>query len=104
MRTLSPQEFRQWIAEPGVLLLDVRFAEELDAARLPDAVNIPLPELPHRFGELDRAVPVAIYCHHGVRSEQAGRFLERQGFGNVCHLRGGIDAWSVEIDPDLPRY
>lgn len=104
MQTLSPQEFQARIGEPGVQLLDVRTPEEIRIARLDGHVAIALQELPQRVGELDPGRPVAIYCHHGVRSLQAGRFLERQGFADVCHLEGGIDAWSVEIDPRIARY
>lgn len=104
MRTLSPEEFQLLIRQPGVTLLDVRYAEELEAASLPGALNIPLPELPQRLTELDRAQPLAILCHHGVRSEHAARFLEREGFASVCHLAGGIDAWSRQLDPAVPRY
>lgn len=104
MRTLSPAEFHDLIQAPGVQLLDVRYAEELALASLPGAINVPLPELPARLNELDRQQPVAILCHHGVRSEHAARFLEREGFSDVAHLAGGIDAWSRLIDADVPRY
>ena len=65
--------------------------------------NIPLGQLEQRVGELDPTMPVIAYCHHGVRSEQARRILEANGF-DVRHLAGGIDAWSREIDPELRRY
>lgn len=104
MQTLSPQEFQTRIAEPGVQLLDVRTDGEIAIASLPGHIAIVLNELPERYRELDPGRPVAIYCHHGVRSLQAGRFLERAGFTDVCHLEGGIEAWSAQIDPRVARY
>lgn len=104
MQTLRAQDFRARISEPDVQILDVRLPDEVAIAQLPGCINVPLNELPQRLDELDPARPVAIYCHHGVRSLQAGRLLERQGFAKVCHLEGGIEAWSNEIDPSVARY
>lgn len=104
METLRPQQFQQRLDQQGVVLLDVRLPEEVAIASLPGAVNIPLHELPARQAELGQPAALAIYCHHGVRSQQAGRFLERQGYPNISHLEGGIDAWSCEIDPSVARY
>lgn len=104
MRNLDPAQFQSLLAEGQAVLLDVRTPEELALAALPGALNIPLHDLAARLGELDPARPVAVLCHHGVRSEMAGRVLERNGFADVAHLVGGIDAWSRVIDPGLPRY
>ena len=104
MRNLSPAELKSLLDQNQVRLLDVRQAEELEIARIEGATHIPLNELPGRLGELDPAQPVAALCHHGVRSEMAGRLLERNGFTQVTHLSGGIDAWSQAIDPSIPRY
>jgi len=103
MRTLNPSDFQAHVAA-GALLLDVRMPEELEIAALPGAINIPLNDLPDRIGELNPGAAIAVLCHHGVRSERAARFLERSGFGDVSHLAGGIDAWSLEIDESVPRY
>lgn len=103
MQTLTPQQFSEKIAH-GAIILDVRQPEELALAHLPDALNIPLNELPHRIHELTPQTPIAILCHHGVRSEMAAHFLERQGFSEVSHLAGGIDAWSLMMDTQVPRY
>jgi adenylyltransferase/sulfurtransferase len=89
-----------------VLLLDVRQPWEHETAALPDSLLIPLNELPARLGEVrppDGAL-VVVYCHHGVRSLSGAAFLQRAGLTNVASLAGGIDAWSVEIDPTVPRY
>jgi rhodanese-related sulfurtransferase len=104
MQNLAPDAFRALIARPGTVLLDVRTPEEIEIAALPGAVCIPLAELASRLAELDRSASIAVLCHHGVRSEMAGRVLERNGFTEVAHLIGGIDAWSQAIDPRVPRY
>ena len=93
-------------AEP--LLLDVREAWELQTARLdlPGArtLHIPMDTLPARLHELDRTQPILGLCHHGARSQQCVAFLQRQGFKAVYNVAGGIDAWSCEVDPSVPRY
>lgn len=88
------------------LLLDVREAEELAIAALPGAVHIPLGDLPGRIGELAdwREREVLALCHHGVRSAMACRFLREAGFAAVRNVSGGIDAWSLRVDPGCPRY
>lgn len=104
MQNLAPDAFKALIASPGTVVLDVRTPEEIEIAALPGAINIPLGELGQRVDELNRSAPIAVLCHHGVRSEMAGRILERNGFAAVAHLIGGIDAWSQVIDPTIPRY
>lgn len=103
MQTLTPQEFKERIAQ-GVATVDVRTPEEVQIAALAGAINIPMNELPNRLGELNAQAPVLVLCHHGMRSEMASRFLERNGFTDVAHLEGGIDAWSVVVDSSVPRY
>lgn len=104
MKTMTVAELKTRLDQDPLPLLDVRTAEELAVAALPGALHIPMQELPTRFGELDPQTPIAVLCHHGVRSEMAGRFLERNGFAEVYSVAGGIDAWSAEIDPGIPRY
>jgi len=67
-------------------------------------VLIPLRELPRRFGELDPARTVVTYCHTGQRSLVARHFLLAQGFADVRSLRGGVEGWALEIDPEMTRY
>lgn len=86
-----------------VQILDVRETWEYELARIPGAVLIPLGELADRAGELDPTRPVAAYCHHGMRSLHALRFLKGAGFSDLAHLSGGIDAYS-RMDPSVPRY
>lgn len=109
MQNLEPAELKRLLDQGQVRLLDVRQPEELAVARIAGALHIPLGELPARVGELGApsatgALPLVAFCHHGVRSEMAGRILERNGFTGVAHLSGGIDAWSVMVDPSVPRY
>ncbi|CAN5294440.1 rhodanese-like domain-containing protein [soil metagenome] len=89
-----------------VYLIDVRQEWEHALASLPNSVLIPLHQLPHRVQELQPPAGslVVTYCHHGVRSLTAAEFLERQGLGDVYSLAGGIDAWSLGIDRQVPRY
>ena len=85
-------------------LLDVREAWELELAGIPGAVHIPMSEVVGRHGELHRDQPVAVLCHSGVRSAQVANYLLAQGFGTVANIVGGIDAWSTDLDPSVPRY
>ena len=84
-------------------LLDVREPFEHEIANL-GGLLIPLGDLPARLGELDKEGEIIVYCHTGRRSWRATEFLQRQGFRSVKNLAGGIDAWSTQIDPKLPRY
>jgi adenylyltransferase/sulfurtransferase len=87
-------------------LLDVRQPWEHDIAALPGSVLVPLGELPQRAEELDPppGALIVAYCHHGVRSLNAAALLERMGYERVVSLAGGIDAWSLVVDPSVPRY
>ena len=70
---------------------------------LPGARLVPFPELPARLDELEREREVVVYCHHGIRSAIAVEWLRQLGVPAV-NLRGGIDAWALQVDPTLPRY
>ena len=65
---------------------------------------IPLNRLPERLAELDSSREIVLHCHHGQRSMRALEMLRRSGFRKLKNLRGGIDAWSTEVDPTVPRY
>lgn len=104
MHRISPAQLKSLLDEGKILLLDVRQPEELEIACIQGALNIPLNELASRIGELEKTRPTVAFCHHGVRSEMAVRLLQRNGFADFAHLNGGIDAWSQEIDPSIPRY
>lgn len=104
MQIISATDVKPLLDSQAVYLLDVRLPEELEAAALAGALHIPLHELSARHGELPRDKPIAVLCHHGVRSETAARFLDRAGFVDAMSIAGGIDAWSLAVDPALPRY
>ena len=89
-----------------VCLLDVRQPWEHETAALPDSQLIPLGELSRRADEIQPPVDaqVVVYCHHGIRSLSGAAILEQRGFANVVSLAGGIDAWSLVVDPKVPRY
>jgi rhodanese-related sulfurtransferase len=88
------------------LLIDVRTPEEWDAAHIPGAVLIPLPELEARIDEIDadKDAPIAVLCHHGARSLRGALILRALGFTNARSIVGGIDLWSIDVDPAIPRY
>ena len=90
--------------KPNLLLLDVREPREAEIARIEGARLIPLRELPGRMGELPGHAEIVTHCHHGQRSLKAREILVGAGFQNVRSLAGGIDAWSRDVDSDVPRY
>jgi rhodanese-related sulfurtransferase len=87
------------------LLLDVRRPDEHAICALPGALLVPLGELQERLDELDehKHKVIVVYCHHGVRSLSGAAFLAQHGFA-ATSMRGGIEAWSREIDPTVPTY
>ncbi len=87
-----------------LVLLDVREPQEHAIGHLPHARLIPLGMLPARVSELDTADEIVAYCHFGQRSLQAIRVLDHFGFKKLYNLRGGIDAWSTDVDSTVPRY
>ena len=86
------------------VLIDVREPHEYEIARIEGAVLIPQNSLPARLAELDSSREIVLHCHHGQRSMRALEFLRRSGFRKLKNLRGGIDAWSREVDGAVPRY
>jgi rhodanese-related sulfurtransferase len=104
---ITPRELAKQIENgQAIRLLDVRQPWENELARLPDSLLIPLNELPTRVSEVpsDSATLLVVYCHHGIRSMSAAEYLHRLGHANIRSLAGGIDAWSCEVDPTVPRY
>ena len=109
VRSLSVDQLRAFAAtEPQALLLDVREPWEVQLARieLPGMamLHIPMNDIPERLDELDVSQPVVCICHHGVRSAQVVAFLQQSGLPRVYNLAGGLEAWSTQIDPTMPRY
>jgi molybdopterin/thiamine biosynthesis adenylyltransferase/rhodanese-related sulfurtransferase len=85
-------------------LIDVREVFEYEIARIDGAKLIPLGQIAERADELPRERPIVVHCHSGQRSAQAVRLLQQRGFDKVYNLEGGIDAWSDQIDSNVPKY
>lgn len=90
----------------GLRVIDVRDPEEFQICRLAGAELMPLVTLPNdavtKLGDVD--APLLVYCHHGLRSLRAVEMLRHLGFNGAQSVTGGIEQWSVEIDPAVPRY
>ena len=86
-------------------LIDVREPWEFATAKIDGSVLIPMGDVPARaHQELDPDERLVVLCHQGVRSMNVTVWLRNQGFENAQSLRGGIDTWSAEVDPKVPRY
>ncbi len=103
---VTVQELKRALDNPdlGIHVLDVREPAEYQIARIKNVPLLPLSELPQRFTELDPSRTYYIHCKVGVRSLHALEFLRSQGFKNLKSVKGGIAAWSSEIDPTVPKY
>jgi rhodanese-related sulfurtransferase len=106
-KQMRPETLAKKLAtgEP-VYLLDVREPWEHAHCRLPESVLIPLGELPEHIADVEPApgATVVVYCHHGIRSLSGAAILEANGIPEAYSLAGGIEAWSVHVDPSVPRY
>ena len=101
---ITVQELKQKMDEgEGINVLDVREPHEYEVANIGVRL-IPLGELPQRLAELDQDENFAIHCKSGARSAKAVKLLQDAGFENVYNVKGGITAWSEEIDPSVPKY
>lgn len=98
-------EIRQQNSAPH-RLIDCREPEEWDICRIEGAELFPLGDIPVGFADrlphLDE--PIVVYCHHGMRSGKATQFLRQKGYQRVWSLQHGIDGWSLDQDPAVPRY
>jgi sulfur-carrier protein adenylyltransferase/sulfurtransferase len=102
---ISPHELkRRMDAGERFELIDVREPFEYEIAQIDGAKLIPLGEIAERLDELKREQPIIVHCHSGMRSAQAVRLLQERGFAKVYNLEGGIDAWSDQVDPNVPKY
>jgi len=90
---LDPREFASAIEKPNVQVVDVRRPAEWTSGHLSSAVHMPLNRLIGTMRELDRKRPIAVHCKSGYRSSIAVSLLQREGFSDVVHMRGGWDAW-----------
>jgi len=102
---IFPAEAAQVLRENGARLIDVREPWEFAVTRIEGSLHMPMGEVPNRaLTELKTGERLIILCHHGVRSMRVTEWLRKQGFDQAQSLAGGIEAWSLEIDPEVPRY
>ena len=104
---IAPAELHAWRADATRLapvVIDVREPWEYAHCRIDGSLSVPLGELPARLSELPAERELVLVCHHGNRSQHAAQWLAQNGYGNLHNLRGGIEAWAVEIDPAVRRY
>ena len=103
---ISVDQLKQLLAsDDPPILLDVREQWEFDTAHIPNAILMPMGDVPGRaHQELDEDAPILVLCHHCARSLSVAAWLRQQGFDKAQSVSGGIDAWSRLIDPTIPRY
>lgn len=106
IKTITVKELAKWLDdnEAQPLLLDVREDNEVALCNIKGYRHIPMNLIPLRHNELPDDQPIVIYCHHGRRSLSVAQFLVEAGFTDLYNLTGGIDAWSLEVDPTVTRY
>jgi rhodanese-related sulfurtransferase len=105
---VTPQQVKQRLAGGEKLhLLDVREPSEHQTANIKDTLLIPMRSVPANLQQIEAMsddAPIVVFCHHGMRSLQVVNWLREQGVENCQSMSGGIDQWSCEIDPSVPRY
>jgi rhodanese-related sulfurtransferase len=102
---IAPAALKALLDSPSPpLVLDVREKWELEAARLPGTVDIPMMEIPQRLAELPRDRDIVVMCHGGVRSLKVANYMVQNGFTQVANLTGGIHAWARDVDPSIGTY
>jgi rhodanese-related sulfurtransferase len=103
---VSPAEVQARIdAGDALRLIDVREVPEHQICRIEGATLIPMRSIPQHLQDLDDdGPPLIVFCHHGVRSLSVVDWLRRQGVENCQSMAGGIDLWSLTVDPMVPRY
>ena len=106
MTEITATELKQRLDRgDDVQIIDVREQNEYDVARIPNSKLIPLGQVVSRMAEIDPARDTVVHCKLGGRSAKAIEALRRAGFtGKLTNLKGGITAWSNEVDPSVPKY
>ena len=106
MPEISATELKQRLDRgDDIQIVDVREDNEVAIARIPNSVHIPLGQVLNRMSEIDPTRETVVHCKMGGRSARAIDALKRSGFsGNLTNLKGGIIAWSNEVDPSVPKY
>lgn len=105
VQQLSAQELAERLkSDNKPTVLDVREQWEYDIAHIPSSRLVPLSELQMTVATLDKNDDFVVMCHSGMRSEMAAQWMQAQGFSRVANLAGGIESWSLTVDPSTPRY
>jgi rhodanese-related sulfurtransferase len=106
MQELLPEALSLWLCSdrPKPILLDVREPWEFEICHVEGAQLMPMSMLSTQISALDEEAEIVVICHHGMRSQHVGMFLERHGFAHIYNLQGGMDRWAAEVDPTMPVY
>lgn len=106
MQEISATELKQKLDNgEDIQIVDVREPVEVAIASIPNSIHIPLAQVVSRMAEIDPSRETVVHCKGGVRSANAIAALKRSGYtGNLTNLRGGITAWSHDVDPSVPTY
>jgi hypothetical protein len=109
---IQPAQLADWISSKSAhghaVVLDVREPYEVQTASVKadgfELMALPMGEIVEKLSELDKERPIACLCHHGSRSMQVAGYLASQGFAHLANITGGINAWSMQVDPTVPTY
>jgi adenylyltransferase/sulfurtransferase len=102
---ITPREVKKLMDDrQPFVLIDVREPHEFHICRIPGSTLIPLGEVPKRMHELDSAQEIVVHCRSGQRSARAVDLLMKAGFRKIHNMKGGILAWSDQVDPSVPKY
>ncbi len=106
MQQLSAKQTQEYLrtSEPKPTLVDVREPHEIAICAIEGAINIPLSRFTEALNRLDPDKEIVLFCHHGMRSMQAGMFLKGHGYHKLINMQGGINAWASDVDPQMVRY
>jgi adenylyltransferase/sulfurtransferase len=106
MPEMTATELKQKLDQgEDIQIVDVREPDEYAVARIPDSIHIPLAQVVNRMSEIDPQRETVVHCKMGGRSARAIQALRQAGFaGKLTNLKGGITAWSNEVDPGVPKY
>jgi rhodanese-related sulfurtransferase len=104
---IAPAEAKEKVEAGEALLIDVREEIEFRMARIEGAELIPMNTIPQHLQRLDGLADeklLVVHCHHGMRSLNVVNWLRQQGVANCVSMAGGIELWSTQVDPGVPRY
>ena len=107
MQQITPQDLHERLQqhnEKPLVLLDVRESWEFEICAINGARNIPMGDITQQIDTLDPEQPLVVICHHGIRSQQVGAYLEHNDFEQIINLAGGMDRWASDVDPDMATY